>query len=332
MGAYLGSEPCRFCKSQAKHFGTVPDEHEIKCPQCGDYYLTGTVITEIANDASRANVRGSWWIADQNASGATAPRIDSNVLLAIASFPQLGITERSERLLIWLLRKETRVGAMIEINDGRAISLTHCMDLDEVGSLAAMLGEEGLIKYARAGISNPTCKLTLSGRSKAEGLLTKSIRSVRGFVAMWFDQNMNEVFDAALWPAIFNAGYEPFRVDMKDHANKIDDEIIAGIRQSRFIVADYTGHRGGVYYESGFAQGLGIPVIWTCHKAHAKDLHFDIRQYNCLLYDDPDDLRLRLQNRIEAVLDAGPQKERREKVQRRPGAPAAQSTWKLGGL
>lgn len=39
--------------------------------------------------------------------------------------------------------------------------------------------------------------------------------------------------------------------------NRIDDEIIGRIRASRFIVADFTGHRPGVYFEAGMMLGLG---------------------------------------------------------------------------
>ena len=35
------------------------------------------------------------------------------------------------------------------------------------------------------------------------------------------------------------------------------DRIIAQIRASKFVVADFTRNRGGVYYEAGFALGLG---------------------------------------------------------------------------
>jgi hypothetical protein len=48
----------------------------------------------------------------------------------------------------------------------------------------------------------------------------------------------------------------------------VDDEIIAEIRRSRFLVADFTCEpekvRGGVYFETCFAMGLNIPIIWTC--------------------------------------------------------------------
>jgi hypothetical protein len=41
------------------------------------------------------------------------------------------------------------------------------------------------------------------------------------------------------------------------------------------LVADFTGQRGGVYWEAGFAQGLGIPVIRTCKSDELWKLHFD---------------------------------------------------------
>jgi nucleoside 2-deoxyribosyltransferase len=85
------------------------------------------------------------------------------------------------------------------------------------------------------------------------------------------------------------------RIDKKEHSNKIDDEIIAEIRRSKFLVADFTCEkekvRGGVYFEAGFAMGLGIPVIWTCAQQSIGDLHFDTRQYNHIVWDTPKTLR-----------------------------------------
>ena len=113
-------------------------------------------------------------------------------------------------------------------------------------------------------------------------------------------------------PGIRKAGYDPVRIDQKQHVNKIDDEIIAKIRRARFIVADFTqdesGARGGVYYEAGFAHGLGIPVIFTCREDCLKEIHFDIRQYNCILWKDKDLEKLQkdLTNRIRAILEDGP--------------------------
>jgi nucleoside 2-deoxyribosyltransferase len=113
-----------------------------------------------------------------------------------------------------------------------------------------------------------------------------------------------------LQKAIVDAGYLPMRIDSKEHVNKICDEIIAEIRRSKLLVADFTGQRGGVYFEAGFAMGLALPVIWTCRKDDMPNIHFDTRQYNCIDWETPDELANRLLKRIEAVIGRGPLKSR----------------------
>ena len=137
--------------------------------------------------------------------------------------------------------------------------------------------------------------------------LTRRVASGdKGFVAMWFDEDLKSAYEIGFQVDILNAGYDPVRVDRVEHANRINDEIIAHIRVASFVVADFTGHRGGVYFEAGFALGLGRQVIWTCQKDDMKDLHFDIRQYNTLDWEDPEGLATRLQHRIEATVGKGP--------------------------
>jgi hypothetical protein len=130
--------------------------------------------------------------------------------------------------------------------------------------------------------------------------------SGQAFVAMWFARRLYAAYSKGIKPAIVAAGYKPMIIRMKEHANKIDDEIITEIRNSTFVVADFTGQRGGVYFEAGIAMGLGVPVIWTCHKDEIENLHFDIRQYNCVVWTTPDDLMKRLQRRIRHVVGEGP--------------------------
>ena len=57
-----------------------------------------------------------------------------------------------------------------------------------------------------------------------------------------------------------DTGFRALRIDMKQFNEKICDHIIAEIRRSRFLIADVTGHRAGVYFEAGYAMGLGLPV------------------------------------------------------------------------
>jgi hypothetical protein len=154
--------------------------------------------------------------------------------------------------------------------------------------------------------------VTVKGYAHLAELDTKQANSSQAFVAMWFDDSMTEAYDKGLPEGIRKAGYKLLRIDRKDHNNKIDDELIAEIRRSKFLVADFTqgenGARGSVYYEAGFAHGLGILVIFTYKKGSEPTNHFDTRQYNHIEWETPEDLATKLQNRISAILGDGPER------------------------
>ena len=128
---------------------------------------------------------------------------------------------------------------------------------------------------------------------------------------MWFDDAMVDYRNQGIVPAIERAGFKAFTIDRKEHVNKIEDEVIAEIRRSRFVVADFThgpdGARGSVYYEAGFAHGLGLDVIFTCRADCLEGLHFDTSHYNHIVWTTPEDLREQLGARILAVIGEGPE-------------------------
>ncbi len=125
--------------------------------------------------------------------------------------------------------------------------------------------------------------------------------SNQAFIAMWFDDSMSSYY-GSIKAAIEQNNNEYLRIDALQHNNKICDEIIAEIRRSKYLIADFTGNRGGVYYEAGFAFGLGIPVIWIVHQDHLEKIHFDTRQYNHIVYDSPENLQKQLCDRIKATI------------------------------
>jgi hypothetical protein len=177
------------------------------------------------------------------------------------------------------------------------------IEADEVSFLLDILLADGLLDHLSiSSLDVERYKLTPKGYLYFQ----KEKTSKQAFVAMWFDGQMNDAYSSGVEPAIRHAGFSPMRIDKKEHANKIDDEIIAEIRRSRFLIADFTSERdkprGGVYFEAGFAMGLGIPVIWTCHEDLIDQVHFDTRQYNHIVWKTPDELKEKLYNRIRAVI------------------------------
>jgi len=120
------------------------------------------------------------------------------------------------------------------------------------------------------------------------------------FIAMKF-KDMDNIYNA-IYRAIEDAKFIPLRIDKKEHINQITNEIQYEISQSGLIVADVTGQNQGVYFEAGYAMGLNIPVIWACNEKEIKDIHFDTRQYNTILWNDENDLYEKLKNRIIAIM------------------------------
>jgi hypothetical protein len=185
---------------------------------------------------------------------------------------------------------------------------TESNDPKEAYYLLILLKEMQLIE-GMAGAS-PKCRLTARGWERVEELSQLNANSAQAFVAMWFTSETDEAYAKGIHPAVLDSGYDPLRIDSKEHSNKIDDEIVSEIRRSRFMVADFSCEpkqvRGGVYYEAGYAQGMGMQVIWTCRASSIEDLHFDTRQYNHITWATPEELYAKLRAGIGALLGQGP--------------------------
>jgi nucleoside 2-deoxyribosyltransferase len=120
---------------------------------------------------------------------------------------------------------------------------------------------------------------------------------------MSFATAMDLAFESGIRLAVeTDCGLQVLRVDRVEHNDNITDRILAGIRSAQFVVADFTGQRPGVYFEAGFAMGLGRTVIWTCRADEKDAIRFDTRQYNHIFWTDPADLRRRLAERIKATV------------------------------
>lgn len=212
------------------------------------------------------------------------------------------ISERLNRSLQNLSRLNSKYGAYIEIGEYNK-NLFFAEDNFVLRFTLKQLTEDKYIEWD--GIIPCEIMLTVRGWNKVAELETfDSLKSKKqGFIAMWFDDSMNEA-SLKIQKAIEDAGYQPIQINLKEHNNDITDEIIAEIRKSRFLVADFTNHRGGVYFESGFAMGLDLPVIRCCRKDHMSNIHFDTRQYNHIVWETPEELYKKLKARIEATIVA----------------------------
>lgn len=224
------------------------------------------------------------------------------VRVAISEHFPAQVSERLDRILQNIYRRSTYPGEKIEFTIDRDFPVFFAENVYAVIFLANTLQEKGLISYSFVG---KTVEVTLTeagwGRIAELERGEKQKESRQVFVAMSFNSSLDEVWKEGFQKAIDLTGYKALRMDFKEHNEKICDSIIAEIRKSRFLVADFTDHRGGVYYEAGFAKGLGMEVIWTCRETDLKNTHFDTRQYNHIPWNDEKDLFEKLKRRIEAT-------------------------------
>jgi hypothetical protein len=220
------------------------------------------------------------------------------------------LRDRANRALKYLASNliAERWSSLPSASESELKARTYSGNSTELESLFHILAYEELI--AVEGTMNNSIanvKISAKGLLAAEALSAQGSNSLQGFVGMSFDNNLREAWISGFDPAIRSAGYQPVRIDAKEYVGGITDEIMAEIRRSRFVVADYTGQKNGVYFEAGFALGLGLVVIPTCRADEIAGLHFDIRHLNTLTWNDPAELSDLLANRIRAVLGAGPQ-------------------------
>lgn len=261
-------------------------------------------------------IKLSSMIARQNQVGEPL-RLNSATLSNAQRMKLLTPSERADRLLEFLALQATHLGEIVQFDfdqvsdavTGPALAWSECNPTQELLFLLSSLRERGLIECEYKDDVERVA-LTLSGHGRLFDLAAQSGAFDQVFVAMWFDPSMQAVYEEGVAPAILDAGYRPLRIDRKETIAKIDDEIIAEIRKSRFVVADFTCEpskpRGGVYFEAGFAMGLNIPVIWMCRSEIIGEVHFDTRQYSHILWSDAGELRRKLYNRIGAVIGQNP--------------------------
>ena len=299
-------------------------------PRAGGEYFVDESALRVGDWLSdREKARLTTWLIKQRRLGTPRPviphdlqsvRSDHRKFKSIIHELDLTVHARADELLKYIQQNTPHIGRAFLASDflPDMFAYTESVDTEELQYLTDYLvGKGWLEKSTKATIA---LIVTVEGYTRLAKLEQVIVDSSQAFVAMWFDNSLDPVYDEAISPAIKNMGYEAIRIDRRHHLDKIDDRIIAEIRRSRFIIADFTqgdgGARGGVYYEAGFAHGLDIPVIFTCRKdiVDRKLIHFDTRRYPHIVWNSPEELKMQLEDRIGAVIGDGPLKDRNSHV------------------
>ncbi|OGQ97778.1 MAG: hypothetical protein A2521_02445 [Deltaproteobacteria bacterium RIFOXYD12_FULL_57_12] len=304
--------PCPVCKSVLKDSHTGDGRNFYDCQRCGPYSLSYTTASILEGQLSKtkdAAAKVSYALYRMTKREQWA-MLDSYMLKNIIENTQLPRPqEQFENLVLWLGEMQSSMGIAVSI-DGSTISASGATDKSAVDFLAAQAIEAGFVDgIATRGIEGnyatlTTIKLTLKGWGLFEELQRGKASGRNAFMAMQFgDPELDRIFSDHFKPAVKATDFDLKRLDEGQPAGLIDDRLRVEIRQSRFLIADLTHHNRGAYWEAGYAEGLGKPVIYTCQKdvfeakpkgkgkGKNKDRgpHFDTNHHLTVVWD-PDNL------------------------------------------
>lgn len=121
------------------------------------------------------------------------------------------------------------------------------------------------------------------------------------FVIMPFSERQIDTYDA-IQRAVRRANptFTAGRVDEQPGAIAITDAIHSSIRRASVVISDLTEERPNVYYELGYARGIGRPLI--CIARTGTTIHFDVYGLKIIFFDTYRSLEDRLAVELAALM------------------------------
>lgn len=269
------------------------------CPRCGAFPLTDTVATVLPYHLNEVPLRRSLMSHTlrrmQRPGNAHLRLIKSDELPSFWSRGRLPTPhEQADDLILWIGDNQSSPEAAIETPQ-LALSAWIGTALSPEGGNAGLhwlhkeLGsKQWYALHDRQG-DNIALRLTMAGWERHAELKKTNIQSRTAFMAMKFgDALLDRVVAECFRPAVTRAGFELRLLTDEQPAGLIDDQLRAAILSARFLIADLSHGNQGAYWEAGFAEGLNLPVIYTCQAAAwAKSTpHFDTNHMVTIIWDE----------------------------------------------
>lgn len=291
------SNNCPICKSALSSEpsnASGMDATKFMCPRCGQFVLTGSLI------ATLPQMLGSTPNAEAKLSHAfrRAQEVNSEALFSTYTIEEVlqrslpRPKEQADLLVRWLALNLPGPGELVRIGPethsgivGAISDSGFALILDYLFSSGLLIGHQ-LNILGSPGHADAT--LSFQGWEYYEELANGDIAYRKAFMAMKFgDPVLESVLKEIFKPAAKLAGFDLIKLDDFPKAGLIDDRLRVEIQSSDFIVADLTHENLGAYWEAGYAEGLGKPVIYTCEKSKFEQTktHFDTNHHLTIVWD-----------------------------------------------
>jgi hypothetical protein len=285
MGNGISMEPsgnCPICNEMYCE-SSQPTGRNIshKCVRCGEFILTNSTRSTLeALLLDHPNGRTLLSHVVRKMQGYEPPTLDPQIIETILTNSSLPSLKEQENNAVLYLGKNSSPGDEIGASFSLLIAVFGCVSFRGLDFMITHLTESGLLNHSRQP-SREFLRLTMKGWERYEEIQRRNIDSKKAFMAMPFgNQILDEVY-VHFKAATSKTGFDLRRIDERPKAGLIDDRLRVEIATSRFLIAELTEENRGAYWEAGFAEGLGRPVIYTCEKTHFKQAstHFDTNHH-----------------------------------------------------
>jgi hypothetical protein len=295
-------QTCPVCETEPTEVQMWGPHIRVTCLRCGIFALARSVFDDLPvwfrEDPSRTS-RMSYTIRRMQRQG-PPPIIHPNTVETywVSRLPTPN--EQANELILWIgdhqvgsakpavqreLALDAWIGAVLPLKPGSASGLRWLIDAVEPSSGSPTLFTRS---YSHGEV---TLQLTLAGWKRHAELKHVQKASRTAFMAMKFgDAELVHAVNHCFRPAVRRTGFELRVLTDQQEAGLIDDQIRAALVSARFVLADLTHGNPGAYWEAGFADGRGLPVIYTCRRAEwdRAKTHFDTNHMLTVVWDPTD--------------------------------------------
>jgi len=296
----MGAKPCFVCDLTADvNRVSSRDAYFVVCGRCGRYQITGTLAATIRHPGDVELLPYlSAYLRQATARGEDIElSTSSNWQRLAVAHSRTPVHRKLDLVLRYFGERSKYPGAQVTAGS-EDFPLFDAPSSAEVNYLVDGLVEQGHLR--QTGPSG-NYVVTPQGWQRLSPMDPGGVPGTC-FVAMAFDPSLSEIYESGIKQAAESCGLAVVRVDKIEHNGIVTDLIMGEIRRAQVIIADVTLQRQGVYFEAGFALGLGRLVIWSCREDEMSQVHFDTRQYSHVTWRDVGELKTKLEARIRSTV------------------------------
>ena len=302
---------CETALSTASRPDSRRDAVHFDCPRCGRFALSGTAVEDLP-ETLRPDPESRFKLSHalrRAAESHTHEFFSTHTIYEILKRPLPRPKEQADLLIRWLAKNNSGPGELIRIEPETHAGVIGAKSPAGFALVVNHLFSVGLLVGLQTPAFSARCQATLSfaGWEYYEQLAKGGTIYRKAFMAMKFgDVVLKKMLADVFRPAAKVAGFELFKLDDVPKAGLIDDRLRVEIQASDFVVADLSHDNLGAYWEAGYAEGLGKPVIYTCEssKFDTTRTHFDTNHHLTIVWDSnkPSEAANALKATIRATL------------------------------